>query len=82
MATMNVSVPEPMKSWVDEQIASGKYANSSDYIRDLIRKDQQFQTQVRALQQAIDEGEHSGIDEGFSMDALQTELDEEWVSSR
>ena len=41
MATMNISVPDPMKDWVQAQINEGKYASSSDYVRDLIRKDQQ-----------------------------------------
>jgi antitoxin ParD1/3/4 len=29
-----------MKSWVEEQVKTGKYCNSSDYVRDLVRKDQ------------------------------------------
>ena len=40
MATMNVSLPEPMKTWVETIVKKGQYANSSDYIRDLIRRDQ------------------------------------------
>ncbi len=36
MATMNVSVPDPMKDWVQTQIDEGKYASSSDYVRDLM----------------------------------------------
>ena len=40
MGTMNISLPDPMKSWVEDQTRSGRYANSSDYVRDLIRRDQ------------------------------------------
>jgi antitoxin ParD1/3/4 len=40
MATMNVSVPDPMRDWVQSRIDSGRYASVSDYVRDLIRKDQ------------------------------------------
>ena len=40
MATMNVSVPDTMRAWVQSRIDSGRYASVSDYIRDLIRKDQ------------------------------------------
>ncbi|MFZ5746901.1 MAG: type II toxin-antitoxin system ParD family antitoxin [Pseudomonadota bacterium] len=40
MATMNVSVPDPMRDWVQAQIEGGKYASVSDYVRDLIRRDQ------------------------------------------
>src|SRR3989339_571910 len=40
MATMNVSLPDPMREWVETQVKTGEYANTSDYIRDLIRHDQ------------------------------------------
>ena len=54
MATMNVSLPDPMKDWVDAQIAGGQYSSASDYVRDLIRKDQQQQEdKLAALQAAI-----------------------------
>ena len=41
MATMNVSLPDPLKRWVEDQVKGGQYANVSDYVRDLIRRDQQ-----------------------------------------
>lgn len=37
---MNVSVPDPMRDWVQTRIDTGKYASVSDYVRDLIRRDQ------------------------------------------
>ena len=37
MATMNISLPEKMGEWIDQQVASGRYANASDLMRDLIR---------------------------------------------
>lgn len=58
MATMNVSIPDPMKDWVQGQIETGKYANASDYVRDLIRRDQE---KVEVLRQALLEGERSGV---------------------
>ena len=61
MATMNISVPDPMKDWVQSQVETGVYANTSDYVRDLIRKDQENKTKVFALQKAITEGLESGI---------------------
>ena len=60
MATMNISVPDPMKDWVQAQIEGGKYASSSDYVRDLIRKDQKQQYKLMALQAAITLGIESG----------------------
>lgn len=43
MASMNVSLPGQMKDWVEAQTRGGRYANASDYIRDLIRRDQERQ---------------------------------------
>jgi len=76
MATMNVSLPDPMKTWVDTQIGTGRYASSSDYVRDLIRRDQERKGKLIALQAAITEGMESGIAEDFDMETLQQELDE------
>ena len=61
MATMNISMPDPMRDWVQEQIEGGKYASSSDYVRDLIRQDQARVDKVQALQTAITKGVESGI---------------------
>lgn len=61
MATMNVSLPDRMKEWVESRATDGKYANASDYIRDLIRRDQTDAEKLAALQSAIDEGRASGI---------------------
>ena len=38
MATMNISLPDPLRAFVDERIDSGDYATVSDYMRDLVRK--------------------------------------------
>tara|TARA_R110000868_G_scaffold14689_7_gene68083 strand:- start:1337 stop:1618 length:282 start_codon:yes stop_codon:yes gene_type:complete len=40
MATMNISLPDPMRDYVQNRIDSGQYASVSDYVRDLIRRDQ------------------------------------------
>ena len=53
MATMNVSLPDSMRDWVEAQVEGGQYANASDYIRDLIRHDQR---RAQALEAAIAEG--------------------------
>ena len=61
MATMNVSLPDPMKEWVESQIKSGHYSNASDYIRDLIRRDQEYQDKREILIKALIAGEKSGV---------------------
>lgn len=60
MGTMNISLPDPMKSWVEEQSKLGRYANSSDYVRDLISRDQARRETIAEVQSAIDEGLASG----------------------
>jgi antitoxin ParD1/3/4 len=61
MSTMNVSLPDPMKAWVEAQVETGHFSNASDYVRDLIRRDQQDQAQREALVQALVAGETSGM---------------------
>ena len=41
MSTMNISLPEALKSFVDEQVNSRGFGTSSEYVRELIRKDQE-----------------------------------------
>ncbi len=61
MATMNVSLPDPMKDWVEAQAGTGRYSNASDYVRDLIRRDQERASKLAELQALITEGIESGI---------------------
>lgn len=63
MATMNVSLPDPMKDWVEAQSKAGRYSNASDYVRDLIRKDQERSDKIAAMQRFVDEGFENGIGE-------------------
>ena len=43
MSTMNISLPQALKSFVDQQVTSRGYSSSSEYVRELIRKDQDRQ---------------------------------------
>ena len=74
MATMNISLPDPMRDWVQAQIQAGKYASSSDYVRDLIRQDQERRNQLQRLQQAITAGLESGIAEDFDLKSFLQEM--------
>ena len=75
MATMNVSLPDPIKHWVEAQAHSGRYSNASDYVRDLIRRDQERAADIARLQAVITEGVESGVAEDFSMEDIQSDLD-------
>ena len=74
MASMNISLPDPMRDWVQAQIEAGKYASSSDYVRDLIRRDQADRDKFTALQKAITEGMQSGDPEAFNFDAFKQSM--------
>ena len=69
MATMNVSLPDPMRDYVQSRIDSGQYASVSDYVRDLIRRDQDRQSALAELQALVDEGQASGPAEAFDVEA-------------
>jgi antitoxin ParD1/3/4 len=40
MSQLNVSIPPALKSWIDSRVAEGRYSSASDYVRDLVRRDQ------------------------------------------
>jgi antitoxin ParD1/3/4 len=60
---MNVSLPDAMKEWVEAQARSGHYSNASDYVRDLVRRDQERRRVIAELQTLISEGIDSGVSE-------------------
>jgi antitoxin ParD1/3/4 len=40
MQTMNISLPDPMKQYVEERVSAGDYSSASEYVRELVRADQ------------------------------------------
>ena len=68
MATMNISLPDELKQFIDAQVSEHGYGSSSEYLRDLIRK----QRDVEKLRGMLLEGFNSGVaqvaDEGFFAD--------------
>ena len=76
MATMNISLPDQMKAWVESRSEDGRYSNASDYVRDLIRRDQQRAESIEELDMLIQEGIDSGLSdrtiEDIWHDALRT----------
>ena len=67
MATLNISIPDEMRAWIDTQVESGRFANASDYIRDLIRHNQ---TEQDAIRMALVEGELSGESQLTVLDVI------------
>ncbi len=60
MATMNISLPDSLKEWAESQVATGKFANMSDFVRDLMREQKDRQSYIAYVQKALDEAEASG----------------------
>ena len=48
MSTMNISLPDSLKAYVDDQVVGRGFGTSSEFVRNLIRKDQDRQN-LRAL---------------------------------
>jgi antitoxin ParD1/3/4 len=59
MQTMNISLPDQLKEFVDNQVGSGRYSSVSEYVRDLIRKDEKRKVQEK-LEVLLMEGIQSG----------------------
>jgi antitoxin ParD1/3/4 len=71
MATVTISLPEQMKAWVDAQGENGRFNDASDYVRDLIRLDQERQGRLAEARQSNEERPVSRVH--------SRSLDEAWV---
>jgi antitoxin ParD1/3/4 len=56
---MSFALPESLRDYIDARVRSGEYGNTSEYLRDLIRRDQHEQA-ARRLRELITEGLESG----------------------
>lgn len=59
MTTMNISLPESMRAYIDQKVSLGGYSTASEYVRQLIRADQKAAAQER-LELLLMEGIESG----------------------
>lgn len=60
MATMNISVTDQMRAWVEAQVGEGRYATASDCLRDLVRERMDREAKLAALRIEIQKGIDSG----------------------
>jgi antitoxin ParD1/3/4 len=67
-ATMNISLPPPLKDWVEAQVAAVGYATVSEYFRQLLRTEQQ-----RQLRDQIDVNLHDALDSGATTPMTQAD---------
>ena len=68
MPTMNISIPEPLRQWVEQQVAEGGYSSVSEYMRELVRLDKRSKARERLellIQEGLDSGDPIEADEAF-----------------
>ncbi|MDR3095890.1 MAG: type II toxin-antitoxin system ParD family antitoxin [Paraburkholderia sp.] len=68
MGTMNISLPDSLKEYVDEQVGECGYGTSSEYVRELIRKDQDR----KRLRAVILQGAASGLTDPVDSDYFES----------
>lgn len=71
MHRKTITLTEQQDNWVKGQIDTGHFGNDSEYIRHLIRRDQQAQERLATLRQALSEGESSGESRALDMSAIK-----------
>lgn len=69
-----ITLTDQQDGWIKAQIQAGHYTNDSEYIRDLIRREQERSVQVDALRAALIEGENSGTPQPFDLLAFKTRM--------
>ncbi|OOE46999.1 addiction module antitoxin [Salinivibrio kushneri] len=71
MHRKTITLTEQQDCWVKSQIESGQFGNDSEYIRYLIRRDQQAQERIAVLRQALAEGESSWKPKALDVSAIK-----------
>ena len=69
-----ITVTEQQDNWIKAQISSGQYTNDSEYVRDLIRRDQASRINVQEIRAALIDGENSGDPQPFSGRQFKQEM--------
>ncbi|MBK6638652.1 MAG: type II toxin-antitoxin system ParD family antitoxin [Rhodocyclaceae bacterium] len=69
-----ITLTDQQDNWIKAQIQAGHYTNDSEYIRDLIRREQERSAQVETLRAALIEGENSGTPQPFDMQAFKARM--------
>ena len=73
MATMNISVTDKMRNWVESKVSDGDYATASDCLRDLLRERMEYEAKLAWLRREVKKGFESGVSDQ-SWDELKDEI--------
>ncbi|AZZ76243.1 addiction module antitoxin [Pseudomonas sp. RU47] len=76
MATVRktITVTDQQDHWIKAQIEAGHYTNDSEYIRDLIRREQERNAELETIRAALREGESSGKPRPFDPEAFKKRM--------
>lgn len=73
-----ITVTEQQDQWIKAQISSGAFTNDSEYIRDLIRRDQAQHQDVELIRSELLKGERSGEPRGFDGERFKDRMTEKY----
>ncbi|MDO8959121.1 MAG: type II toxin-antitoxin system ParD family antitoxin [Rhodocyclaceae bacterium] len=76
MATVRktITLTDQQDGWIKSQIEAGRYTNDSEFIRDLIRREQERSAEIEVLRAALMEGENSGEPQIFDVTAFKRRM--------
>lgn len=69
-----ITLTDKQDDWIKAQITAGHYTNDSEYIRDLIRREQERNAEIEAVRAALIEGENSGDARSFEVEAFKKRM--------
>lgn len=69
-----ITLTDKQDGWIKAQIAAGHYTNDSEYIRDLIRREQERSLEIEAIRASLIEGEASGVPRSFDAAAFKQRM--------
>jgi antitoxin ParD1/3/4 len=75
MTSMNISLPDSLRSFIEEKIAQGGYSTVSEYIRQLVREDQKRSSQERLESLLLE-----GLDSGNPVEATEEWWKQKWTA--
>lgn len=71
MATIDLTLPEPLQAWVDARVRAGDYPTGADYLRDLVARDRERVEALAELDRLVEEGFASGTSDRSMDEVLQ-----------